>query len=483
MITGSAAFDAIVIGAGFAGLSAASRLADAGARVLVLEVRPRLGGRATGFLDRASGELVDNGQHVLFGCYCETFAFLRRVGAAENVRLSPAMAVPFLDEDGARSELRCPPLPAPYHLLAGVLEWDVLPLAARLSAMRLARPIRLAQRLALAREARSAERSVSSWGWGPTSMEKGGPALQTLAVASPGETVATWLKLNGQGTAICEWLWYPLAIAALNQSPEEAAAPPFVEVLARLFGSDPCDAAIGLPTTHLHLMYAEPARTFIEARRGAVRTGAPATVTLDGARVREVEVGHERFLAPVVISTVPWFALASLIVRAAPLPAEMEQTIEQATRTVSLPIVTVNLWYDRAVMDEPFVGLKGGSTHWIFDRRAALGSATSHLSLVTSGAKDLVGLTSEALVERAAAQMARVLPRAARARLVRGAVIREKRATFSLAPGQPPRPGVCTPVAGFFLAGDWIDTRLPGTIESAVVSGHRAAEFALGTRT
>lgn len=472
MITGSAAFDAIVIGAGFAGLSAASRLADAGARVLVLEVRPRLGGRATGFLDRASGELVDNGQHVLFGCYRETFAFLRRVGAAGNVRLPPAMAVPFLDEDGARSELRCPPLPAPYHLLAGVLEWDVLPLAARLSAMRLARPIRLAQRLA--REARSAERSGAL---GPP------PMREKLAVASPGETVATWLKLNGQGTAICEWLWYPLAIAALNQSPEDAAAPPFVEVLARLFGSDPCDAAIGLPTTHLHLMYAEPARTFIEARRGAVRTGAPATVTLDGARVREVEVGHERFLAPVVISTVPWFALASLIVRAAPLPAEMEQTIEQATRTVSLPIVTVNLWYDRAVMDEPFVGLKGGSTHWIFDRRAALGSATSHLSLVTSGAKDLVGLTSEALVERAAAQMARVLPRAARARLVRGAVIREKRATFSLAPGQPPRPGVRTPVAGFFLAGDWIDTGLPGTIESAVVSGHRAAEFALGTRT
>lgn len=462
MTTGSAAFDAIVIGAGFAGLSAAARLAEAGARVLVLEVRPRLGGRATAFPDRASGELVDNGQHVLFGCYHETFAFLRRVGADEFVRVQPALAVPFLDEDGTRTELRCPPLPAPYHLLAGVLEWDALPLGDRLSAMRLARPIRLAQRLALARDA-----------------ARGGPAPQSLAVASPGETAATWLKLNGQGRAICEWLWYPLAIAALNQSPEEAAAPPFVEVLARLFGSDPRDAAIGLPTRHLHLMYAEPARAFVESRRGVVRTGALATVTLDGARIREVEVGRERYLAPAVISTVPWYALASLIVRASPLPAEMDQTIDHATRTTSLPIVTVNLWYDRLVLDEPFVGLKGGSTHWIFDRRAALGSATSHLSLVTSHAKDLVGLTNEELVARAAGEMARVLPRAAPARLVRGTVIREKRATFSLAPGQPPRPGVCTPIAGFFLAGDWIDTGLPGTIESAVVSGHRAAEEVL----
>ncbi len=468
MTTGSAAFDAIVIGAGFAGLSAAARLAEAGARVLVLEVRPRLGGRATAFPDRVSGELVDNGQHVLFGCYHETFAFLRRVGADEFVRVQPALSIPFLDEDGTRTELRCPPLSAPYHLLAGVLEWDALRLGERIAALKLVRPIRLAQRLAAAREANSLEPA------------RGCPALQTLAVASPGETVATWLKLNGQGRAICEWLWYPLAIAALNQSPDEAAAPPFVEVLARLFGSDPRDAAIGLPTRHLHLMYAEPARAFIESRRGAVRTGALATVTLDGARVREVEVGRERYLAPAVISTVPWFALASLIVRASPLPPEMDQTIDQATRTTSLPIVTVNLWYDRLVLDEPFVGLKGGSTHWIFDRRAALGSATSHLSLVTSHAKDLVGLTNEELVARAAGEMARVLPRAAPARLVRGTVIREKRATFSLAPGQPPRPGVRTPIARFFLAGDWIDTGLPGTIESAVVSGHRAADLVLG---
>ena len=106
MTTGSAAYDAIVIGAGFAGLSAAARLAEAGARVLVLEVRPRLGGRATAFTDAATGEVVDNGQHVLFGCYHETFAFLRRVGAQDFVRLQPIMTVPFVDQRGARSELR-----------------------------------------------------------------------------------------------------------------------------------------------------------------------------------------------------------------------------------------------------------------------------------------------------------------------------------------------------------------------------------------
>ena len=86
-------YDVVVIGAGFAGLSAAVRLVRGGARVLVLEARSRLGGRATAFPDRETGELVDNGQHVLLGCYTETFAFLADIGALDHVRVQPQLAV------------------------------------------------------------------------------------------------------------------------------------------------------------------------------------------------------------------------------------------------------------------------------------------------------------------------------------------------------------------------------------------------------
>ena len=90
-------YDVVVIGAGFAGLSAAVRLTKRGARVLVLEARARLGGRATAFVDRDTGELVDNGQHVLLGCYTETLEFLQDVGALGNLRTPSQLNVTMID--------------------------------------------------------------------------------------------------------------------------------------------------------------------------------------------------------------------------------------------------------------------------------------------------------------------------------------------------------------------------------------------------
>jgi uncharacterized protein with NAD-binding domain and iron-sulfur cluster len=131
-------------------------------------------------------------------------------------------------------------------------------------------------------------------------------------------------------------------------------------------------------------------------------------------------------------------------------------------------------------MDDPLVGLIGRSIHWIFDKRRVFGDSASHLSLVSSAAEALSPLSREAMVDLAAREVADVLPAAGGAKLVGATVIREKRATFSLAPGQPRRPLTRTNLRGLYLAGDWIDTGLPSTIESAVVSGHAAAQAVLG---
>jgi squalene-associated FAD-dependent desaturase len=445
-IRGSMTPDVVVIGAGFAGLSAAALAAEQGARVLVLEARAQLGGRATAFTDRETGELVDNGQHVMFGCYHETLAFLDRIGASDNVRRQPSLAVPYIDRVGRRTELRCPPLPSPLHLLAAVLDWDALSWADRLSVLRLAAPLARARR-----ELRKVGR---------------------VSVA-PGFTVSDWLRHYRQGPKLRSWLWEPLAVAALNQPPEVASAAPFVRVLAEMFGRDPSDAALVLPAKPLHEMYAEPARAYIEARGGQVRTHALGRIGVAGGSITHVE--HRGVSIPCgrVVCAVPWFGLKSMFV-GEPASA-LSETIAAAEATAAMPIVTVNLWYDRPVMDDAFVGLPGRAMQWVFDKRNVFGSSASHLSLVASGAEALAREDTPALVARAAREVADALPGARSACLLRGTAVREKRATFSLAPGQPPRPRVETPIAGLALAGDWIDTGLPGTIESAVLSGHMAA--------
>lgn len=440
-------FDVIVIGGGFAGLSAAAAIAANGGRVLVLDARPQLGGRATAFTDRETGELVDNGQHVLFGCYRETFAFLDRVGAAGHVRMQPSLELVCYDRDGRRSILECPPLPAPLNLLAGVLTWSALPLRERLPAVRVGLAIL------------SARRQMMRTG--------------AVRLDPPALTVQEWLDDRAQGPMIEEWLWHPLAVAALNQPPEHAAAAPFVRILAEMFARDRTAASVVLPVRPLNAMYAEPARRYITARGGEVRTSALARVRTAGNRVEGVEVRGERFASPAVISAVPWFALEALFTP--PAPPALAGVFESARRMEPMPIVTVNLWYDREVMTEAFAGLPGRRMQWVFDKRLAFGETASHLSLVSSGAAGIVQMTNTDLARLAASEVESAIPGARGVWPVRATVIREKQATFSLAPGGPPRPGPVTSVEGLVLAGDWTDTGFPATIEGAVLSGHRAA--------
>ena len=442
--------DAIVIGGGCAGFAAATALAASGARLLLVEARPGLGGRATAFTDPATGERVDNGQHILMGCYTETLALLDRIGAADRVRWQTGLKLSMIDRAGHHSVLALPALPSPLNVLAGVLAWEALSWSERFSVLRIGAAIN------------------------PANPAKAGHYPLPLGIS-----VRAWLEQNGQAPRLSELLWEPLALAALNQSIDQADASIFVGVLERVFGPDPAAAALVLPAVPLDELYAEPARAWLADRGSEVRVNAPAKVALDGQRVRGIRVRDEVIEAPLVISTVPWHAFHALFDE---VPAALAATAANAAALASLPIVTVNLWFDSAVMQEPLVGLPGRNFQWVFDRRAIIGGTASHLSMVSSGADAIVAQSNDELTATALREVREALPAARAATLRKSLAVREKRSTFSLAPDAPPRPETRTAIDGFLLAGDWIQTGLPATIESAVLSGHRASAFATSGR-
>jgi uncharacterized protein with NAD-binding domain and iron-sulfur cluster len=219
-----------------------------------------------------------------------------------------------------------------------------------------------------------------------------------------------------------------------------------------------------------------------------VRLHALARVTVERGAIVSVEVRGET-LPPAgdVIVAVPWFALSALV---RDRDGSLRTLLADADATAASPIVTVNLWFDRPVVERAFVGLPGRVMQWVFDKRqlyrdagagaGATSGEASHLSLVSSGAAAVLRESNEALIRLAVDELRGALSAAREATLVRATVVREPQASFSLAPGQPPRPRTATAVGHLWLAGDWVDTGLPATIESAVLSGRWAAEAVLG---
>jgi zeta-carotene desaturase len=240
-----------------------------------------------------------------------------------------------------------------------------------------------------------------------------------------------------------------------------------------MFGGGPKDAALGLPICPLDELYAAPSRRFIESRRGDVRVGCPARVHLQHGRVAYLEARGERLTPGAVVVAVPWYALSDVF---AGDTAPVDTLRKAAAHTHASPIASVNLWLDRRVMQTPFLGLPGRTMQWVFDKSQMFQGESSHLTMVSSGADSAMTVQNDELIALALRELREALPDVRAAKVSRASVVRERRATFSIAPGQPARPATVTEIPGLVLAGDWVDTGLPATIESAAVSGRRAAE-------
>lgn len=439
----------VVVGGGVAGIAAATMLAGRGCSVELLERRPTLGGRAGSYRDRQTGDLVDVGPHLIAGCYRQTLRLLERLGVKEHLALSKRLRSAYVHPGGRVSNFDGGRWPAPLHLVRALLGFDLLSWQSRLRLLRIG-PALLSARL------------------------RGTQSLR-------GMVVARWLRETGQDEESIRKFWDPLVYAIMNTSPREAAAEPFVKTVTRLFLGGRTSGAMGMGAAGLGPLFGDGVGPYLEARGGVVRTRAAVrSLDIQEGRVIAAELARgERLEADAFVLAVPPAALLPLL----PERYRDRDPFQAARAFQPSPIVSLYLWTDREITSLPFAHLRTRRFEWIFDLRKMMPERTfsgSVYGLVNSAADWLMPLSRQRIVDIARDDLDACFPEAKGVKILHASIAKIRDATFRSVPElEASRPSNETPVDGLFLAGDWTDTGLPGTIESAALSGHRCARAVL----
>lgn len=437
----------VIIGGGLAGLAAAVALTERGLPVVLLEARNRLGGRASSFVDPATGETLDNCQHVSMACCTNLAHFCRTVGT--DGLFCTETSLTFVAPDGRQTTLAESPLPAPLHLFPSFLRLRYL-------------------------SWRDRWRLV--WGLRALARESGHDDAR--------ESFADWLLRHGQTPELCERFWGVVLVSALSESLDRIDVRYARKVFVDGFLANRAGWRVLIPTAPLDELYGARVIDWLTRRGASVRTSAA---------VRELEMQGDLVRAAVLRDGSGSEVTGTQFILAAPhfrvltlLPPAVRDLPEVAAIAgiESAPISSVHLWFDRPITDRPHVVFVARLSQWMFNRTALWGAAPDSAGhcyqIVISASRQVADGAQERTVARVIAELGDVFPAARQATLLGSRVVTERRAVFSARPGiDACRPPQQSPIGNLQFAGDWTRTGWPSTMEGAVRSGYLAAENVL----
>jgi squalene-associated FAD-dependent desaturase len=434
-----------IAGGGLAGLAAGCALAEAGFRVTLFERRPYLGGRASSYQHPGTGEIVDNCQHVLLGCCTNLLDFYRRAGVQGKIRWYEELT--FLEPGGRASVIAPSALPAPLHTAPAFLRAGCLSFRDKLAISR---------------------------------------AMAALAPSTPadrGQSFLDWLQRHGQTERAIERFWKTILVSALNEDLDRISVPYAAQVVRESFLKSPAAGRMGIPTVPLTDLYST-AGDYIRARGGDIQLRAGVEAFREGtAEVYVTTNGQEKRFDYLALAVS--FDVLGRLLPDTPSAARLAAALSQFS---SSPITGIHLWFDRQISDLDHAVLLDRTIQWMFHKSRILviadrenaareNSNGSYIELVVSCSRNLVEKSKSEIVEMAVKEAQEFFPAARAAKLLKSTVIKEVHATYSPLPGidqYRPKPETAWPRV--FLAGDWIATGWPATMEGAVRSGYLAAE-------
>lgn len=417
----------IVVGGGIAGISAALHLSDHGVPVTLLETRTKLGGRATSFTDVRTGETIDNCQHVAMGCCTNYLDLCRRLGVLHHMRWTSHTT--WVEAGGRTSVIAKCGLPAPGHFLPGFL-----------GAKFLSATEKIALASALGQMLREDRREFA------------------------GITFGSWLAMKDQPPSIVSKFWSPVVVSACNLDVDKVCAATAMHVFQDGFlaNRDAPDIAVsGVPLVRLYDAAVDAVRGVggeVRLSASVERVWADRVLLSSGEFVRADRVilavppeRARRMAAPELAAADPRFALMELITHS--------------------PILGVHMAFDRPVLPHPHCVLVERPTQWLFRKD----DEGRKVHAVISAADDWMGLDESEITRRVMADVVACFPDAAAAKVLASRPVKEKLATFAPTPEvERSRPEVDGP-SGIILAGDYVRTGWPATMEGATRSGAMAA--------
>jgi zeta-carotene desaturase len=434
-----------IIGAGVAGMSAACSLAESGLRVQLVEQRGYLGGRASSYLHPGVNEVIDNCQHVLFGCCTNLIGFYRRIGVADRIHWTSDMTM--IEPGGRRSSLGPSKLgswglPAPLHGLPKLLS---------------AHAFTLDDKIALARAFTALMRSV--------------PADST-------ESLGVWLRRHKQTEGALNRFWRLVIASALNAEIDSIALPYAAKVIRELFMNSAQAGSMGMSTVPLTELYAS-ATPFLAERGGSVllNTHVEGAVWEKDSAQWKIHTRTGELTSDFIILALPFEATQKLLLQM-PSAEGADRLVAQIERHEHWPICSVHLWFDREITDLEHAVLLDREIHWMYNQsRLQTGRGGHYIELVVSATRSFAALSREAAIQLALSELQEFFPLVKEAKLEKVALVKEVHATFGVPPGiDGARPPAIAPWPNCFLAGDWTATGWPSTMESGARSGHLAAE-------
>ncbi len=419
-----------IIGAGVSGLAAAVTLIERGFRnITMFEARKEAGGRTRSYIDPPTGDVLDNGQHLLLGCYRSTLEYLKAIGSDHFLQRSP-LSIRFHEAGREHpAMLQIPPDSAPpVNLLAGLWSSHLL-----------------------------------------TSREKFAATMLGLAIETGSSTerydnmtCQAFFAVLHQPGGLVDKLWAPIVLATINAPIEKASAVLFINVFREAFMSVREASELLIPSAGLSDLLIDPALHLLEKNGVTIRFSTPVRAIEEENSNLEIVTDGEREAFDDIIYCGQF---------AEPLPEKIRSSIPKYEYS---PIVNAYFWLDREIFSTPIHSFLGTTLQWAFPKPSV--RFPQRLALTVSAANELVEHTNEEIRDILWTDLCKAVPEARNATLMHYQIIREKRATPLFIPQvQTARPGTATSIPGLWLGGDMVQNELPATIEGAVRNGQLAA--------